>query len=140
MKNVLTTKVLMVVIVITDMKRKGYQENVVILMSAKCSQVSFQWTTKTCSAFYFPGICQQSCHNTVGSYRCSCRNGWKINSDNKTCADINECENHDPRILCPSPANCRNTMGSYKCSCPQGFISSHGGRFCNGENACQMIF
>jgi hypothetical protein len=86
----------------------------------------------TVSTHIFQGICQHSCRNTLGSYRCYCRTGFQLNSNNKTCDDINECEKHDPRILCKSPASCRNTLGSYNCSCPTGFIS-YGGRYWNGK-------
>ena len=29
--------------------------------------------------------CSQLCSNTVGSYRCSCQNGYQLGSDNHTC-------------------------------------------------------
>ena len=29
--------------------------------------------------------CQQQCHNTVGSYTCSCNSGFDLNSDGRTC-------------------------------------------------------
>lgn len=31
------------------------------------------------------GGCNQICHNTVGSYYCSCSNGYQLSSDNHTC-------------------------------------------------------
>ena len=31
------------------------------------------------------GGCQQTCINTPGSYRCGCRSGYKLTSDNTTC-------------------------------------------------------
>lgn len=30
--------------------------------------------------------CQQVCNNTEGGYVCSCREGYTLNSDNKTCS------------------------------------------------------
>lgn len=30
--------------------------------------------------------CQQICTNKYGSYSCMCFNGYKLNSDNKTCS------------------------------------------------------
>ena len=30
--------------------------------------------------------CQQKCVNEYGSYSCACLNGYKLNSDNKTCS------------------------------------------------------
>lgn len=29
--------------------------------------------------------CDQICHNTIGSYRCSCTAGYKLNVDGRTC-------------------------------------------------------
>lgn len=31
------------------------------------------------------GGCEQNCHNTVGSFYCSCRSGYSISSDNLHC-------------------------------------------------------
>ena len=32
------------------------------------------------------GGCNQFCHNTYGSYQCSCKNGFKLSADNHTCS------------------------------------------------------
>ena len=29
--------------------------------------------------------CEHSCHNTIGSYTCSCNAGWLLDSDAHTC-------------------------------------------------------
>ena len=31
------------------------------------------------------GGCHHTCRNTVGSYRCSCNNGYSLSGDNHTC-------------------------------------------------------
>ena len=31
------------------------------------------------------GGCSQTCTNTIGSFVCSCQNGFDLNSDNLTC-------------------------------------------------------
>ena len=31
------------------------------------------------------GGCDQICYNTVGSYTCSCGNGYRLQNDNHTC-------------------------------------------------------
>ena len=31
------------------------------------------------------GGCEQSCHNTIGSYYCSCNNSFTLNSDHHHC-------------------------------------------------------
>ena len=30
-------------------------------------------------------VCQQKCENSVGSYRCSCNQGFVLNNDNRSC-------------------------------------------------------
>ena len=32
--------------------------------------------------------CEQICNNTVGSYVCSCMNGFTLNADGRTCDGI----------------------------------------------------
>ncbi|XP_073231338.1 uncharacterized protein [Porites lutea] len=58
-----------------------------------------------------------SCINTLSSYNCTCRPGYKGNGT--ICTDIDECKNesHD----CHVNANCTNTLGSYNCSCWPGY-------------------
>ena len=64
--------------------------------------------------------------NTVSSYRCGCRSGYKfitkINWDlyinEPYCVDIDECRN---RGVCPKKSICENTDGSYVCQCDPGF-------------------
>lgn len=121
------------------MRWMSNQTLAVTLMSVKCNQVKtltveIKIQNDQNSKFSIAGICDQRCRNTVGSYRCHCRDGFRLNQDNRTCSDINECEEHDPNLLCTSPAACKNTQGSYRCSCPKGFLISEDGRHCDGES------
>ncbi|XP_053380898.1 uncharacterized protein LOC123562053 [Mercenaria mercenaria] len=66
-----------------------------------------------------PGICQHNCHNTVGSYYCSCNDGYRLSFDQSSCTDINECTEgtHSCDGFCTNiPA------GSYTCSCSQPYV------------------
>ena len=36
-------------------------------------------------------VCNQLCNNTVGSYMCSCKTGFKLSADNQTCNGTNIC-------------------------------------------------
>lgn len=77
-----------------------------------------------------PGLCEQNCVNIWGSYRCSCKPGFTLNSDNRTCTDIDECEKFIDSKLCIG--TCQNTPGSYTCTCPQGYTLSSDERGCQG--------
>ncbi|KAA3681493.1 fibulin 1/2 [Paragonimus westermani] len=61
------------------------------------------------------------CLNTVGSYQCLCKRGYK-NLDEKTCVDVDECLLFGSESACPDPrARCVNSNGSHLCVCPEGF-------------------
>uniref|UniRef100_A0A673JVT8 Latent-transforming growth factor beta-binding protein 4-like n=1 Tax=Sinocyclocheilus rhinocerous TaxID=307959 RepID=A0A673JVT8_9TELE len=71
------------------------------------------------------------CENTPGSYRCSCRTGYRFQVN--TCVDVNECE--DPS-QCPGQ-ECVNSQGSYRCvSCRPGFSLKN--RACSDIDECRQ--
>ena len=39
--------------------------------------------------FHLPTKCDQSCHNTFGSYKCSCVSGYQLAADGKSCLGKN---------------------------------------------------
>ena len=77
--------------------------------------------------------------NTVGSYDCGCRNGykfmtkvnWELLINVPYCVDIDECRNRD---TCPKRSTCENTDGSYMCQCNPGF----GGDLCEDMDECNQ--
>ncbi|CAG5108086.1 Oidioi.mRNA.OKI2018_I69.chr1.g3626.t2.cds [Oikopleura dioica] len=61
------------------------------------------------------------CVNTVGSYKCKCKDGFKVSAGK--CVDINECDNGSHN--CKSVGQkCVNTAGSFKCICAAGYLGS----------------
>ncbi|XP_030025273.2 fibrillin-1 [Manduca sexta] len=96
-----------------------------------------------------PGVCHQGCANAWGSYRCYCKRGYRLDNDNRTCVDVNECEEWGSvRLrgkLCAG--ECVNEPGSYRCACPGGYRLSEDGRSCidideceTGEASCARTF
>ncbi|KAI8485362.1 hypothetical protein Bbelb_369260 [Branchiostoma belcheri] len=75
------------------------------------------------------GGCSHICTNTVGSYRCSCRTGYRLSGSR--CIDINECSSNNGGCS----HICTNTVGSYRCSCRTGYRLS-GSRSCVDINEC----
>ncbi|KAK3532591.1 hypothetical protein QTP86_025362 [Hemibagrus guttatus] len=78
------------------------------------------------------------CYNTVGSYYCQCKPGYRAKSVNFTaetgqCKDINECENNPS--ICGLNAVCHNNIGSYNCTCASGFASSNGQEYFNASQS-----
>lgn len=82
-----------------------------------------------------PGTCHQSCQNTYGGYRCYCRHGFKLNEDNRTCSDIDECSDKRTHFC---EKICKNTVGSYRCECPKGFKPLYRG-LCDGKRTSARI-
>ncbi|KAK1804810.1 hypothetical protein P4O66_003652 [Electrophorus voltai] len=76
--------------------------------------------------------CSHTCHNSVGTYYCSCPRGLTISADGRTCQDIDECslDGH----LCHDGQDCENTIGSYRCvmRCGRGFRRTADGLSCSG--------
>ncbi|XP_072530508.1 adhesion G protein-coupled receptor E2-like [Salminus brasiliensis] len=86
------------------------------------------------------------CTNTVGSYFCTCKDGF-VPSNGKeiftadqgvTCGDRDECEGN--LVDCGRNAVCKNTMGSYYCTCEQGYrLRSGQSNFTEGDGVCEDV-
>lgn len=64
------------------------------------------------------GLCPPpgKCVNLLGSFRCVCPRGFRLDLAGARCLDRDECA--DGR--CQSP--CRNYAGGYRCDCPAGML------------------
>ena len=47
--------------------------------------------------------CSQNCSNTIGSYLCSCNDGFTLGSDQHTCNGINMCMYHSRMLILSLP-------------------------------------
>ncbi|XP_070787072.1 adhesion G protein-coupled receptor E5-like [Enoplosus armatus] len=73
-----------------------------------------------------------NCFNTVGSYYCQCKTGYK-NIHQKynftvvdgQCQDVNECI--EDSNICGHAAYCSNLIGNYSCSCRSGYTDANSG-------------
>lgn len=52
------------------------------------------------------GDCEHKCINEVGSYKCECRDGFKLRGDNRTCELIGENLNGDGSMLAAQRDRC----------------------------------
>ncbi|ESO12073.1 hypothetical protein HELRODRAFT_63151, partial [Helobdella robusta] len=85
--------------------------------------------------------CSHICENVPGSFKCRCREGFELLSDNKNCKqiDINECLEGRK---CRDNEICTNTKGSYLCvklqnsSCSLGFYFNNVTKKCEDFNEC----
>ena len=97
------------------------------------------------------GGCQHNCTNTIGSFVCSCNDGYNLTENGLNCTgmrsveynnscslvfgccywtDFNECESGTP--LCDENAFCINTDGGFHCICDNGYTGSGDIGYCNG--------
>ncbi|XP_067018613.1 mucin-like protein isoform X3 [Acropora muricata] len=79
--------------------------------------------------------CVQECTNTPGSFQCSCRSGYTLNSDKRSCDDINECVPLGADCM----HKCNNTIGNYTCSCNEFFkVDPSDTKNCRPEFNCSQ--
>ncbi|KAK8777062.1 hypothetical protein V5799_029593 [Amblyomma americanum] len=71
------------------------------------------------------GGCAHICRESPSGPLCSCRPGYRLNSDRKSCDDVDEC-------LSPGHCShfCQNSKGGYKCTCAAGYALGADRRYC----------
>ncbi len=73
------------------------------------------------------GGCSQNCINLEGGYECSCRQGFTLQLDNKTCVDRDECANATCSHICI------NLVGGFRCECDSGYSIADDRVACTGK-------
>ncbi|KAH6945545.1 hypothetical protein HPB50_008921 [Hyalomma asiaticum] len=71
------------------------------------------------------GGCAHLCRESPAGPLCSCQPGYRLNTDRKSCDDIDECA---------TPGHCshfcQNSKGSFKCTCADGYALGADRRYC----------
>ncbi|KAL4622476.1 signal peptide, CUB and EGF-like domain-containing protein 3 isoform X2 [Arapaima gigas] len=78
------------------------------------------------------GGCDHVCRNTVGSFECSCRKGYKLLTNERTCQDIDECS-----FERTCDHSCINSPGSFQCFCHKGYVL-YGLTHCGDIDECSI--
>uniref|UniRef100_A0A7N8XVB4 Signal peptide, CUB and EGF-like domain-containing protein 2 n=1 Tax=Mastacembelus armatus TaxID=205130 RepID=A0A7N8XVB4_9TELE len=73
------------------------------------------------------------CQTTQGSYKCTCKTGFK--GDGRHCEDIDEC---DLEYNGGCVHECNNIPGNYRCTCYDGFHLAHDGHNCLDVDECKF--
>lgn len=80
----------------------------------------------------------EQCINTMGSYTCNCRTGFKRDNFTQACIDINECQLKEDSCL--PTQRCDNTIGSYICTrflpCGTGYTLNAATEICEDNDEC----
>ncbi|KAH8274692.1 hypothetical protein KR018_010052, partial [Drosophila ironensis] len=62
-------------------------------------------------------VCHHKCRPTPAGAVCSCFAGYRLDADQRSCVDIDECQEQQPCAQL-----CENTLGSFQCQCHADFM------------------
>ncbi|XP_019645326.1 PREDICTED: uncharacterized protein LOC109486081 [Branchiostoma belcheri] len=79
------------------------------------------------------GNCSQICEDTQGSFYCRCQTGYYLDTDGRTCLNINECASNRTND-CSTNAVCQDEDGGFRCTCNPGYEGD--GSLCGDINEC----
>lgn len=81
--------------------------------------------------------CEHICIDTIGSFECSCHDGYTLSSDGRSCVDTNECtvRTHNCQQVCVNIS-----MGDgFRCECNVGYQLNSDQRTCSGKLVCMCM-
>ncbi|KAL9962843.1 hypothetical protein ACROYT_G031988 [Oculina patagonica] len=81
------------------------------------------------------GYCQHTCKNIYGGHLCKCNEGFMLDSNKRTCSDVDECKSYH---MHGCEHNCNNTIGGYFCSCRIGYQLTTNNRTCTDVDECAL--
>ena len=68
----------------------------------------------------------------MGTFACSCADGFTLNADGAACDDIDECATENGGCA----QTCTNDVGSFACSCGDGYTLNADGAACDDIDEC----
>lgn len=85
------------------------------------------------------GGCLHNCLSINGRATCTCRPGYRLHINGRSCNDVNECAPNSGRGPCSE--SCRNLEGGYECRCQRGYRLNVDGHSCSYQptDPCSRI-
>ncbi|XP_064604408.1 fibulin-2-like isoform X2 [Liolophura sinensis] len=84
---------------------------------------------------YANKLCEHECINTVGSFMCSCRAGYKLNEDGRSCKQLQK--GSPCAVSNPCQQKCEDVGQTARCSCFAGYtLSVRDQRSCQDIDEC----
>ncbi|KYM77742.1 Vitellogenin receptor, partial [Atta colombica] len=79
--------------------------------------------------------CDHECILTPKGSTCFCKPGYKLQNDNRTCIDIDECQTYG---ICDQ--ECVNSPGSYSCRCQMDYFLQEDKKTCKASGRAKILF
>ncbi|XP_001966853.2 putative vitellogenin receptor [Drosophila ananassae] len=87
-----------------------------------------------CTTACSKSSCQHKCRATPSGAICSCHDGYRLDGDQRSCVDVDECQEQQPCAQL-----CENTLGSYQCQCHADFMLRQDRVSCKSLHAASAL-